>query len=174
MSNFTDYLSAFSSAVSAAAAYWAWSTATEAHNLAKSLAEKAVADEFALELERLTLAVAEVEAESAKLYFLGANTKVAATSRAMAMGPDNLSNSRFRQFIERVEEHIADFLEATDKVKAFRSRANEISPSPERQMDEARKLRIECAALGIALRGKLDRLQVDRNGWVNGWYATTL
>lgn len=168
MSNFTDYLSAFSGAVSAAAAYWARSTATEAHNLAKSLAAKAVEDEFALELERLTLAVAEVEAESAKLYFLGANTKVAATSRAMAMGPDNLSNSRFKLFTERVDEHIADSLEATDKVKAFRSRANEISLSSERQMDEARKLRIECAALGIEIRGKFDRLQVDRNGWVNG------
>jgi hypothetical protein len=168
MSNFTDYLSAFSAAVSAAAAFWAWKTATEAHNLAKSLAEKAVADEFALELERLTLAVAEVEAESAKLYFLGANTKAAATSRATAMGSDNLSNSRFRLFIERVDEHIADSLEATDKVKGFRNRANEISLSSERQMDEARKLRIECAALGIEIRGKFDRLQVDRNGWVNG------
>lgn len=168
MSNFTDYLSAFSSAVSAGAAYWAWSTATEAHNLAKSLAQKAVADEFALELERLTLAVAEAEAESAKLYFLGAKTKVTATSRAMAMGPNNLSNSRFKLFIERVDEHIADSLEVTEKVKAFRSRANELSLSSERQMDEARKLRIECAALGIELRGKFDRLQVDRSGWVNG------
>ena len=168
MSNFTDYLSAFSGAVSAAAAYWAWSTATEAHNLAKSLAEKAVADEFSLQLERLTLAVAEVEAESAKLYFLGANTRVAATSRAMATGSGGLTHSKFRLFIERVDEHIADSLEATDRVKSFRSRANELSLSPERQINEARKLRIECAALGIELRGKFDRLQVDRNGWVNG------
>lgn len=168
MSNFTDYLSAFSGAFSAAAACWAYRTATESHNLSKSLAAKAVADEFALELERLTLAVAEVEAESAKLYFLGANTRVGATSRVMAMGPGNLSNSRFKLFIERVDEHIADSLEATDKVKAFRSRANEISLSSERQMVEARKLRIECAALGIEIRGKFDRLEVDRNPWVNG------
>jgi len=168
MSNFTDYLSAFSGAFSAAAAGWAYRTATESHNLSKSLAAKAVADEFALELGRLTLTVAEVEAESEKLYFLGANTRQAAMSRAMAKGPDNLSNSKFKLFIERVDEHIADSLAATDKVKAFRSRAHEMSLSSERQTDEARKLRIECAALGIELRGKFDRLQVDRNSWVNG------
>gem|GEM_PF-3645218 len=86
----------------------------------------------------------------------------------MAKGPDNLSNSKFKLFIERVDEHIADSLAATDKVKAFRSRAHEMSLSSERQTDEARKLRIECAALGIELRGKFDRLQVDRNSWVNG------
>ena len=168
MSSFTDYLSAFSGLVSAVAAYMAWKTTTESHNLAKSLAAKAVADDFSREVERLTLAVAEVEAESAKLYFLGANTRGAATSRAMAMGSDNLSNSRFKLFIERVDEHIADSLEATDRVKSFRGLANELSLSSERQIDTARKLRIECAALCIELRGKFDRLEVDRHGWVNG------
>lgn len=162
MSNFTDYLSAFSGAVSAAAAYLAWKTATEAHQLSKFVTAKAEQDKFTLELERLTLAAAEIEAEATNLYFLAGTTRVTATSRAVALS--GMSNNRFQLFIKRLDEEIAGALEATTRAAFFREQS---TTGCKGNLETARDMRIQATELCIALRGKIRSLEVERTGWVH-------
>lgn len=170
MSNFTEYLSAFSGAVSAAAAYWAWRTATEAHQLSKFVTAKAEQDKFTLELERLTLAAAEIEAEATNLYFLAGTTRVTAASRAMAQpGVSGMSNSKFQLFIKRIDEEIAGALEATTRAAFFREQS---TTGCEGNLKTARDMRIQATELCITLRGKIRSLEVERAGWVHDAPAT--
>lgn len=163
MSAFTDFLSALSAAVSAGAAYWAWQTSREAHALAKSLANKADGDAFQLEIERLRLAAAQIEATSSTLYFSAAKARVQALSKANAGEAGALSNSRLRIFVEGVDDLIADALAATEAVKAFQRDAKDQCGG---SIELARSRRIDAEELVVGLRGSIDRLQVDKEGWV--------